>query len=369
MNVDVKRSLQSLGMRFAAPLLDRARAFWVWWSGQIYPLLPAKIRDAIARRRQKLFIEAEEETLRLSIGSRGDLSELLSVPIASAAAVRDEMPHDVQQTILLLPAARVLSRSLTLPLAAEENLREVLGFEIDQHTPFPEDMVYYDYLVTERNAELQTLSLDLVYTRRDDADRLLNVADELGLDVDVVTSHSRDGSNVRAVNLLPQDRRRRRRVTIHRLNLALAACCLVLLGIAIAVPIVQKNRALEVLEEQVAAASAEAREGNQLRRELEKMAEASRFLFEKKRVDVMVVQYIEEVSRILPDHTFLTRLDLSETELQIQGQSTASSSLIAIIEGSPLFENASFRSPVVQVAGTDADRFHMSADIAREEAE
>lgn len=365
----MKRSLQPLGMRFAAPLLDRARAFWVWWSGQIYPLLPTRVRDAIARRRQKLFIATKAETLQLSIGSHGARRELLQIPFASAADARGDVPRDVQQTILLLPADRVLSRPLTLPLAAEENLREVLGFEMDQHTPFPADRVYYDYLVTERNAELQTLSLDLIYTRRDDADKLLDLADELGLDVDVVTSHSRDGSNVRAVNLLPQDRRRRRRINVHRLNVALAACCLVLLGVAIAMPIVQKDRVLDVLEEQVAAASAEAREGNQLRRELEQMADASRFLFEKKRADVMAVQYVEEVSRILPDHTFLTRLDLSETELQIQGQSTASSSLISIIESSALFENASFRAPVVQVAGTDADRFHLSAEIVREEAE
>ena len=369
MNVDVKRSMYPLGLRFAAPLLGRVREFWLWWSGEIFAVLPEKLRDAIARRRQKLFIETADETLRLSIGLHGSHRELLDIPIAAAAGSRDDVPRDVQQTILLVPATSVLSRPLTLPLAAEENLREVLGFEMDQHTPFPADEVYYDYLVTERNAEQQTLSLDLVYAPRDDVDALLDVAGELGVDVDVVTSRSRDGSNIQAINLLPADRRRRRRVNIHHVNVALAACCLVLLGVAIAVPIAKKDRALEVLEEQVAAASAEAREGNQLRRELEKMAEASRFLFEKKRADVMAVQYIEEVSRILPDHTFLMRLDLSETELQIQGQSTASSSLISIIEGSPLFVNASFRSPVVQVAGTDADRFHLSADIAREEAE
>ena len=49
----------------------------------------------------------------------------------------------------------------------------------------------------------------------------------------------------------------------------------------------------------------------------------------------------------------------------LQGQSTMSSSLIALIEASPLFENVEFRSPVVQVAGTDADRFHLSADVVR----
>jgi hypothetical protein len=43
--------------------------------------------------------------------------------------------------------------------------------------------------------------------------------------------------------------------------------------------------------------------------------------------------------------------------------------LIAIVESSPYFENARFRSPVVQIPGTNMDRFHLSADIARSEAQ
>jgi len=148
---------------------------------------------------------------------------------------------------------------------------------------------------------------------------------------------------------------------------ALAALCAALLIVAIALPILQKNEALVLLEEQEQAAAQVAREGNQVRRDLEKMADASRFLFEKKRSEIMAVTLLDEISRILPDHTWVLRLDISATEMQVQGQSEASASLIALVEASPLFENASFRSPVVQVPGTDADRFHLSADVVRSE--
>ena len=69
------------------------------------------------------------------------------------------------------------------------------------------------------------------------------------------------------------------------------------------------------------------------------------------------------------DSTWIARLDLSETELQIQGQSAASSSLIRIIESSPWFENVRFASPVVQIAGTDNDRVHIVATVVRKRAE
>ena len=177
--------------------------------------------------------------------------------------------------------------------------------------------------------------------------------------------HSGDRSNLRTLNLLPSERRRSRRIALRQLNVALAALLAVQLLAAIALPIMQKNQAIEIVESQVQEAATAAREGNQLRRNLENMADASRFLVEKKQSEYYAVQLIDEISRILPDHTWIVRLDLSETELQLQGQSKASSSLIAIIESSPLFENARFRSPVVQVSGTDADRFHLSADLER----
>jgi general secretion pathway protein L len=98
------------------------------------------------------------------------------------------------------------------------------------------------------------------------------------------------------------------------------------------------------------------------------MADASRFLVEKKAADVMAVELIDEVSRILPDHSWITRLNLSETELQIQGQSTSSASLIAAIESSSYFENVRFASPVVQIQGTQSDRFHIAASVVEPSA-
>ncbi|HSN52984.1 MAG TPA: PilN domain-containing protein, partial [Woeseiaceae bacterium] len=191
----------------------------------------------------------------------------------------------------------------------------------------------------------------------------------LGMKTDIVTCRRRDNANLQPVNLLPQEKRRARRLEVKNLNLGLTALLAVLVVAAITVPLVHKNRALEALEAQVQAAAAAAREGAELRRDLEKMAAASQFLVDKKAADVMIVELVDEVSRILPDHTWIARLDLSGDELQIQGQSSASASLIRIIESSPWFENVRFASPVVQIAGTDNDRVHIVASVARKRAD
>ena len=369
MNVNVRRSLHPLRIRYAAPALARLREFWAWWSGELFELLPEKMQNAISRRQQKLYVEVDGDALLLSLGNHVAQQEALRLPIDAPDEEDADVPREVQQTLLLLPRNKVLAKKISLPVAAEENLREVLGFEMDLHTPFKVSDVYYDYTIIGRDTARQELTVDLIYAPKDAVDALVDRATSLGLRTDIVTCRRRDNSNLQPINLLPQEARRTRRINVKNLNLGLTAMLAVLLVAAITIPLVQKNRAIEELDAQVQVAAAAAREGSELRKNLEKMADASRFLVEKKASAPLTVELIDELSRILPDHTWISRADLSTTELQLQGQSSASASLIAIIEASPWFENARFRSPVVQISGTDNDRFHISADVVQEQPE
>ncbi len=331
--------------------------------------MPQNLQKAIEQRQQKLYVEVDEDKLLLSLGNEVAQREILRLGLDTADAEEADIPREVQQTIVLVPDDKVLAKRISLPAAAEENLREVLGFEMDLHTPFEASEVYYDYTVVGRDSARQQVTVDLVYSPRDAVDALVDGASKLGMKSDIVTCRRRDNANLQPVNLLPLEKRRARRFDVKRLNLGLSGLMAVLLVAAITIPIVQKNRAIAEVEAQVQAAAAEAREGAELRRDLEKMAAASQFLVEKKASDVMIVELIDEISRILPDHTWIARLDLSGAELQIQGQSSASSSLIRIIESSPWFENVRFASPVVQIAGTDNDRVHIVATVARKRAD
>lgn len=363
MNINVHRSLRPLRIRYADPLLGRLRSFWRWWSGELVELLPENLQKAIAQRQQKLYVEVDGDKLLLSLGNHVAQREVLRLGLDAPDAENVDIPREVQQTIVLVPADRVLTKRISLPAAAEENLREVLGFEMDLHTPFEAAEVCYDYAIVGRDSTRQQVTVDLVYAPRDAVEGLVDGASSLGLQTDVVTCRRRDNANLQPVNLLPLDRRRSRRIDVRSINLVLTAMLAVLLVIALTIPVVQKDRAIAAVEAQVRVAAAEAREGSGLRQQLEKMADASRFLVEKKTADTMAVVLIDEVSRILPDHTWIARLDLTASEMQLQGQSSNSSSLIAIIEASPYFEHARFGSPVVQITGTANDRFHIVAGV------
>jgi general secretion pathway protein L len=288
MNVNVQRSLQPLRIRYADPLLSRLRSFWRWWSGELIELLPQNLQKAIEQRQQKLYVEVDEDKLLLSLGNEVAQREILRLGLDTADAEEADIPREVQQTIVLVPDDKVLANRISLPAAAEESLREVLGFEMDLHTPFEASEVYYDYTVVGRDSARQQVTVDLVYSPRDAVDALVDGASKLGMKSDIVTCRRRDNANLQPVNLLPLEKRRARRFDVKRLNLGLSGLMAVLLVAAITIPIVQKNRAIAEVEAQVQAAAAQAREGATLRQDLEKMAEASKFLVEKKALDVMI---------------------------------------------------------------------------------
>ena len=223
MNVRVQRSLQPLRIRYADPLLGRLRSFWRWWSGELVELLPEKLQKAIAQRQQKLYVEVDDDKLLLSLGNHAAQREVLRLALDADDARDEDIPREVQQTILLLPDDKVLARRITLPAAAEENLHEVLGFEMDLHTPFEASDVYYDYTVVGRDSNRQQVTVDLVYAPRDAVDTLVGGTTSLGMKTDVVTCRRRDNANLQPVNLLPQEQRRTRRIDVKSLNLGLTA--------------------------------------------------------------------------------------------------------------------------------------------------
>lgn len=339
--------------------------FWSWWSAEIYDVLPAILRETIDRWRQCLFLAVDGQDLRLYVGSWQKMREVAKNSREPGTAPGCELPVDVRDTILLVPLDRVITRQVSLPASAEGNLRERLARELDQWTPSGEADVYFDYRVIGRDIEREELHVELVYSPRREIDRYMTAVLERGIDVNVITTRGLYSPEAKIANLLPPGMRPTRPPGALRVSPVHALATGLLLAIAIAVPVMQKNSAIAEVAERARVTEEQAAEGDRLRRGLERMAATSRFLVEKKESSVMAVQLIDEVSRILPDDTWISNLEISETRLRLEGESGASASLIGIIDASPLFERAQFKSPVVHVAGRDADRFVLSADVVR----
>jgi general secretion pathway protein L len=137
--------LARIGVTYFAPLRRHLLSFWRWWSKELGALLPASMQRAIAASNEQLFAQVSGTNLVVFQGSIERMQELAQFPLDARDSALPDIHAGTRQVVLLLPPERLLDTTVTLPAATEENLREVLAFEMDQLTPFTVDQVYYGF--------------------------------------------------------------------------------------------------------------------------------------------------------------------------------------------------------------------------------
>jgi general secretion pathway protein L len=340
-------------------------AAWRWWREGLLAWLPAGVRRWLAGSARRLVLAVEDGECVLAREEAGQTQELErldpSSPDGNAIArwFRAEKPRE---WVLRFPASQALTRVLALPLAAEKNLRQVAGFEMDRLTPFTAAQVYYDAAVLERQPESRRLRVELTALPRAAVEPVLAQLRQQGLPPDAL-----DVAGGRSnLNLLPPEQRPRRGLWGQRWRAATIVASLLLVAAAIALPIWQQRTLVIGAIARVDQAQKAANQALDLREQLDKILETSRMLARKKQSIPARVDLLQELTVILPDDTWVERLQIKGDSVQIIGQSGKASALIGIVESSKLFSGAGFTSPVTTDPRTGKERFVLSARIGWE---
>lgn len=339
--------------------------FWRWWRDGLLGWLPVRVRGKLLGSRRRLIIKANAGGLALFRQESGESEALIQPSPASLdrgilrKLIKSERPTAI---ILQMPADRALARAVTLPVAAAANLRQVLGYEMDRLTPFNASQVYYDALILERHPEQRRIRVDLSALPRTEVDAVLESLAALGIAPDgVEVAGGRPG-----LNLLPAEKRPRRGVWPRRLQRILILISLSLALVATLWPLWQYRTLVIGLQKQVNTLQQESGQVLTLREQLEKAVESSRFLLQKKQSRTPIIELLRELTVILPDSTWLERLQIKGDTLQLIGQSSSASALVSVIEESKVLSGAAFASPVTNDRRTGKERFVLGARIAVE---
>jgi general secretion pathway protein L len=136
---------------------------------------------------------------------------------------------------------------------------------------------------------------------------------------------------------------------------------------ALVLPVYQKRAQVIELQPQVNVAAQQAQAADSLHQQLERAQNEYNFLLQKRYAAPTSLQLLNEVTRILPDDTWLQNFELRTTskgkELQLQGETGVAGKMIELFEQSPLVSGASFKSPVTQAPGSQGSRFHIGMDV------
>lgn len=347
----------------ASPL----RRFLHWWGRELVAALPARVREVFAERRPELLVAIDAERVRYRrIGPEaGEVAtlELGNGPDLARGELARELTREQTppRVVLCIPEQRVLRRQIGLPAAAEENLRQVLGFEMDRQTPFRADQVYFDQHVLRRDPTTREIAVDLALAPRAALDATLERAQQLGLALDAVDLGSIDTATRAGFNLLPPERRAVHRNLWLRVNLALGAAAVVLLGLVMAQSVANRERALEALSAATSAAQVEARQVSELRNALKEAIDGANFLNQRRRSVPSTMDLMLDVTQRLPNDTWLQRLSINGTQVQLQGQSAEAAALITVLQRSPYLEGPALQGAITPDARTGKEQFLIQA--------
>lgn len=369
MNPALDRQLARLRTRLAKTPLP---GFFAWWGRELLACLPERWRKVLSERSESLLLDLRGEEIAVwrehATGTREYARIRRDLPAEAQAAefkrLRDAIDDPMVRTVFCIPAERVLTRKLSLPAAAEDNLRQVLSFEMDRQTPFKADQVYFDSRVIGRDASGRNAQVELVLIPRAQLDQELSALPAGAAELDGVDSWSGvPGDGRRHANLLPPERRARRRNMRLPLNLGLAALALVLLIVNMNESLANRASAVESMRAEVDKAGVEAKQVAALRKTLADSIAGANFLTERKRKGPLTVALINDLTERVPEDTYLERLQIENKQVQLQGQGQEAAKLIALLAASPCLGNPGFQGQVQPDARTGKERFQINAEL------
>lgn len=359
---------------------EGAQRFWAWYKNEFFAFFSQPtLAWLLDRGERKLVIRSDDSGFCKSCtlfgpqdkaGMDVDPSEVAASSLTGILAAR-AISREAAVIILELPEDRFFVRRFDVPISARANLPRLLKAEIERKTPFQLKDVFWGH-VAQGDAQGAKLHVEQWILRKDVVERALsNTGLSIGefdlvrpgvekpgdLDLPVINL----GRNVHAVNWF------------HRIAITLGVVTGALVVAGTAITIWRQSQVDFELESRLAEMSARAArvreiadratgEGNLLINLRHERESAPSF------ADVW-----EEISRLLPDGTYITELRVSEKKVgervvDISGFSDSAVGLPVLFDRSPLFAEAALNSAITLDLREKRERFSLQAKINQNSA-
>lgn len=370
-----------LGVRLGPGAGGFPRSFLTWWWQALASWLPLRVRRALGMDRGRLLLQVDGEAVELRLQQGSEVRDLANLPGLAESVMPDPIapavvsaPMDPLAPVLgasiaglprwlLLPASTSLRRRLLLPAAAADRLRDVVGFEIDRQTPFSADAVAFDARVIGVRDSDGQLDVELVAVPLTALDPQLIALGPLAATLAGVDVAANDGVPL-GVNLLPLAQRSRHGDPWRTWNAALAAVALIAIAGMLWQLLDNRRAAADAFEQGIAKRAGPARRAAEQRQQLQGLIEGQAFLDQARAARPTAVEIIDELSRRLPDGTYLEKLAIEEERLTLLGLSNEAAALVGRLQGSELWRLPALAGALQPDPATGRDRFTLTAELA-----
>ncbi len=320
------------------------------------------VLNRFGSQRQVVVTEVGPDTFTLhAVGGAKDVSvpdqEIHIAQGAVAEGLAADWPTWIRgsRVQLILQPSRFMFRPLELPKRASEFLAGIVRAQIDRLTPWTAAEAVYSWTPAVEAAN-DRIQLTVAATARSMVMPYVQALSALGA-ASIAVSTTAAGSAAATLNVFDQrsagalDVTRIRRILT--LVFAVSGVTAVLASGVSSIVVDSLDSEQQDITHKITVRRAA------LRKNVD--GGAQRMLERRKQTTPASVIVIEALSKLLPDHTYVTELRVEGGKVQVAGVTADAPSLIRLMEQSPHFARATFYAPTTRSPGETGERFHIEA--------
>jgi len=360
-----------MNTQFLTDITRASTAMFSWWIAELAAALPVALRKA--DNNAFLTVQFGEDGMLELAKSDSDWryhgwQSIRDLPFpAQAHAIADALQGSQLAhlpIVLQLAPGQVMRKRIQLPLAAEENLRDTLSYQMEKNTSFSADEVLFGCKVLRRDVDMQRLDIDFAVVPKSLVDDIMAQARRVGLHPCAINCVGVNGQADLAIEQA-HVATASRVAGFPRATRILAALVAVLLIADIVVPLWRDRIYLEDLRTELGEVKAAAAAATALRAEINAERDQASFAARRRERMPTMTELLTELTRLVPDDTWVSHVQVENESIQIVGYSAAANNLIPVLEQSKYFSNATFRSPVTQDLSRGLEQFQLSIGLRR----
>ena len=339
-----------------------------WWLSELASMLPSVNVPSINSGSHELSLELTDKEFTFSWPNK-DVTESKKNKFTSSEAVssyRNIINQDgklaTNSCDLRIAEKLILQKEITLPLATEENLENVISYEIDRYTPFKKDDVYFNVNVKERDKKEKKIIVILSVIRRRILDEVLEFSKACDISVgEIYRVGNGEEEKINFIGFLGDVNPSSKSSSANKLLWLLVA---LLMAGALIMPIAKNYLIGQKLNNELTIMQGEMTEARELLAQF-KNAKNNVSMVEKLNLNnTKVIKLLNDVSKIIPDDTSLSRFALEEGVVRIQGISDSASKLIPLLDASENFDEVRFVAPVTQSGDSGKEKFTIEIKLS-----
>jgi general secretion pathway protein L len=131
-------------------------------------------------------------------------------------------------------------------------------------------------------------------------------------------------------------------------------------------PIMIEQKNIEQIDNLINSLKPEMKKIESLKKEMETISSDIKTINNFKKHSIPTIDVLRELTKILPDKTWLTRVRVTEDSVELEGYATSATAIISKLENSKYFQKAEFASPTFRDPRQNNERFVIKMELKNE---